>query len=230
MSDFYCFFMSKIAKKKKSDKVNLAVKVHSSSLPQKRKKVLSSVPEGSKKSKKIKKVKKENKPLKRRKLKKNKGFLEKEELKKKKEFKKELGGKRYLKFPLVSEDSTEYNYKEEKAKNLLMKSGVTFFMLLIFMMWVYNTKRSIVNSVPESVENNILEPDSWQNLSGGISEKMSEIKNLKTKIESETIEGKENKEKMSKSSVSSNNPINISPSSEQIEKLKEEIDKRIDNQ
>lgn len=229
MSDFYCFFMSKIAKKKKSDKVNLAVKVHSSSLPQKRKKVLSSVPEGSKKSKKIKKVKKENKPLKRRKLKKTKGFLEKEELKKKKELKKELRKKNDLKSSSVPEYFTEYNYKEEKVKNLLMKSGITFFMLLIFIMWVYNTKRSIVNSAPKSVENNILERDSWQDLNGGIREKMSEIKNLKTKIESEARKTGENKEKTSSSSAPLSNPINFSTSSEQMKKFKKEIDKIINN-
>lgn len=242
MSDFYCFFMTKIAKKKKDNKLNLSVKVHSSPLKIRKKSTSRHIIESPARHEKSLKAKRRIKIFKKEDSHKTKGFLEKEEAGKRQFSKKKVNKKKEL----VIEDRQDFfmrdNPREERAKILLMKSGVTFFMLLIFVMWAYNIKRSIVNSSPKNNSNNILEVDSWQDVSDEISEKMKEIKDGKEKIEDLKIDNE--KELMvkvqeeiesdfvftedSKSASSStliSKPADIASSSEEIERIKEGISK-----
>jgi hypothetical protein len=213
--------MSKISQKKKNNKVNLAVKVHSSSAKARVKKGSDYVSQKLEKPPKLKKPKSAKKIFKKKKKLKAEGFLKHEE-KKVKQIKKE----RIKEKTEVQEEFREYNYKEERAKMFLMKSGVTFFMLVIFIMWIYNTKRSIVNSSPKN-DNSVLEIDSWQEISGEISEKMQEIKNKTEEVQEVILE--EEQEVKSSSSTPANDLKNISTSSEEMKMFKEEIDKILNN-
>ncbi len=208
--------MSKIAKKKKSDKVNLAVKVHSSSTKAIRRKSLKTISSQSSQEQKKKKNPKRKKRIFKKQVKKSKGLLSENLEKKKKPKIKKLKEKIQADEQIDKTSSFfEYDFKEEKAKKLLMRSGVTFFMLLIFIMWIYNTKRSIVSSAPKSEDANILELDSWQDIREDLSEKMQEIKN----------KDEDEEDEINMTAVPTNDLINISTSSEQIEKLKEGMNK-----
>lgn len=210
--------MSKTTKKNKSNKVNLAVKVHSSATKIKRKKAPISKPALSQETEK-KKLKARKKVFKKKKPKKSKGLLleetKKEDLVNVSENIHEENNKRRSFFT--------YSEGEEKAKLLLMRSGVTFFMLLIFVMWIYNAKRNIVRSAPHNSESNILKIESWQEIKKDISDKMQKIKNETE--ESQTLDLEEKRKEIDTSPALKDKLINISSSSEQKEKLKEGMNK-----
>jgi len=223
--------MNKVIKKKKNSRVNLSVKVHPSAPKAKRKSNYKQITEDSLNSEKKVKIKKKKSIFKKERSKKTGGFLKNDKKKKKKYFKKTIKrekkeSKKEVVPDLDQDYFIEYNYGEEKSKVFLMKSGVTFFMILIFFMWAYNTKRSIANSIPKN-NNSIVNSDSWQKISNNF----NKIKEVKNKIELNNNLNLE-KERYSSSSLekvleklATTSPDKVSTSSEQIEKLKEEINK-----
>lgn len=63
------------------------------------------------------------------------------------------------------------DYNEDAHKKFLMWSGVTFFMALIFVFWVYNIKATFKQTAPQN-ESNI----SWDKISEDFKKAMGEVK------------------------------------------------------
>jgi len=203
-----------MTKNSKKNKVSLAVKVHPSH--SKKKKKISSVSTSTSfiSSKKTKSIL-TSKRVKRKKTVKNSGFLKKE---KENKFKKEKQKVKSDIKPdgLILDDEIFYDnsYREERAKILLMKSGVTFFMLLIFVMWVYNVKQGIFTYKTKNKNNasiNIL----------------NEIQSFNIKLEKEKTRLKDDDQG---SLDFKENTDKIMASDKEIKLLKEKIEEKLNNQ
>jgi len=74
---------------------------------------------------------------------------------------------------------------EDGGKRLVMWTGVTFFMALIFVFWVYNIKATFKQSTPKN-ESDV----SWDKISGDFRKAMGEVKEniseIKTVLETAT--------------------------------------------
>ncbi|MCU0679366.1 MAG: hypothetical protein MUC28_02895 [Planctomycetes bacterium] len=72
--------------------------------------------------------------------------------------------------------------QEEKAKRMMMYSGVIFFMLLVIGGWIYNMQQSISRTKAENAGEATLAD--WREMTAEISEKMEEMKEGLSEIQS----------------------------------------------
>ena len=74
-------------------------------------------------------------------------------------------------------------FKIEREKRLIMRSGVTFFMMLIVFFWVINVKNLFKNTEAQNFNN--LPSAEWQDIEDEFSETMEEIKSRLSELKPE---------------------------------------------